>query len=50
MCMMNSGGPPPDVEPESFQAGSGKTIKEKAALFKANKFKKKRRNLRINPT
>jgi len=51
MCMMNSGsGSTPDVEPEKFVAGSGKTIKEKEALFKANKFRSRNMNLRIRPS
>jgi len=49
MCMMNSGGSTPDVEPEKFVAGSGKTIKEREALFKANKFRKRNMNLMIRP-
>ena len=48
--MMNSGGSTPDVEVEKFVAGSGKTIKEKEALFKANKFRSRNMNLRIRPT
>ena len=48
MCMMNSGSTP-DVEVEKFVAGSGKTIKEKEALFKANKFRSRNMNLRIRP-
>jgi hypothetical protein len=50
MCMMNSGPTGSDVEVEKFVAGSGKTIKEKEAIFKANKFRSKNMNLRIRPT
>jgi len=47
--MMNSGSTP-DVELEKYTAGSGKTIKQKEAEFKANKFRSRNMNLRIRPT
>ena len=50
MCMMNSGSTPDVPAPEKFVAGSGKTIKEKEALFKANKFRSRNMDLRIRPS